>query len=610
MSLKRAFKQIWGTSQVTLQKTIQMKYIAATAVMVVGLCGVVNQAGAGPTPSRPNIVILLVDDAGFMDFSSYGGEAQTRHIDRLGQKGVRFSNYHTSPLCAPSRAMLLTGMDSHRTGIGTIPEVLALDQEGHHAYALKLLPGVETLADHLKGAGYRTLMTGKWHLGRGAGDLPNDHGFDRSFVLDASGADNWEQKPFLPFYDHAPWFEDGKPAQLPDDFYSSRFLVDQMISYIDETPSDPNGVEKQPFFAFIGFQAIHIPIQAPAEFTNHYQDTYRAGWDAIKAKRLKKARAMGFIPPDAPDPAPPPGLRDWQSLSPDEKAHMERRMMVNAGMLEAMDFHIGRLIDHLEARGELDNTIFIVTSDNGPEYGDPLTDPRFRLWMYFNGYHDDFATMGEKGSMAAIGPEWASAAAAPGALFKMYASQGGMRVPLIITGPGITPRPIITAKSFVTDLAPTVLDLIGLDAAAAMDGRSLGPVLRGQKQEVYGAEEAIGIEVAGNAALFKGPYKLTRNALPYGDAQWRLHHVLNDPGERMDLAAEMPQKMAEMMQDYETYAARVGVIALPDDFNIFEQISINAQQKIRQRLQPYLVGFAVLGLLLAGFIYRRRRARG
>jgi arylsulfatase A-like enzyme len=136
----------------------------------------------------------------------------------LADEGVRFSNYHTSPMCAPSRAMLLTGLDSHRTGVATLPEVISEAQRDASGYALRLLPGVETIADLLKKGGYQTFMTGKWHLGRGEGDLPNGHGFDRSFALDASGADNWEQKSFIPFYDEAPWFEDGTPAQLPEDF--------------------------------------------------------------------------------------------------------------------------------------------------------------------------------------------------------------------------------------------------------------------------------------------------------------------------------------------------------------------------------------------------------
>src|SRR6185503_12175595 len=162
--------------------------LACALVMAAGSAGAQN-APARPT-QRPNIVVVVVDDAGFTDFGAYGGEARTPNIDALAARGAQFSHYYTSPLCAPSRAMLLTGVDNHRTGVATIPEVLPPEQQGHRGYTMHLEPNVLTVAQRLRAVGYRTYITGKWHLGHGAGDLPNDHGFDRSFVLDASGADN------------------------------------------------------------------------------------------------------------------------------------------------------------------------------------------------------------------------------------------------------------------------------------------------------------------------------------------------------------------------------------------------------------------------------------
>lgn len=191
---------------------------------------------SGPAfPNRPpNFVVLLADDLALMDLGIYGGEARTPNIDALARRGRMFTRYYTSPLCSPSRAMLLTGLDNHRTGVSTIPEVIPNEHIGKKGYSLRFEPGVTTIASRLKQRGYRTFMTGKWHLGHEAGDLPNAHGFDRSFVLDASGADNWEQKSYMPYYADAPWFEDGKPARLPKDFYSSRFLIDRMVDYLGE----------------------------------------------------------------------------------------------------------------------------------------------------------------------------------------------------------------------------------------------------------------------------------------------------------------------------------------------------------------------------------------
>src|SRR5688572_5995724 len=183
---------------------------------------------AAAQQARPNIVLIVVDDAGFTDFGAYGGEARTPNIDALAQRGAQFSRYYSSPLCSPSRAMLLTGMDNHRTGHSTIIEVLPPELRGRPGYTMRLEPGVVTLAERLRQGGYRTYVTGKWHLGHGPGDLPDSHGFDRSFVLDASGADNWEHRAYMPYYRTADWFENGERARLPSEFYSSQFIVDRM----------------------------------------------------------------------------------------------------------------------------------------------------------------------------------------------------------------------------------------------------------------------------------------------------------------------------------------------------------------------------------------------
>ena len=205
---------------------------------------------------RPNIVLMLVDDAGLMDFGGFGGEAHTPNIDQLAESGVRFANYHTSPLCAPSRAMLLTGVDNHLTGIGTIPEIVTATQSEQAGYSMVFVPQIKTVADKLREAGYHTYMAGKWHLGNEGEQLPVQHGFDKSFALDASGADNWEQKSYMPYYENAPWFEGSQAAELPDDFYSSQFIVDKIVEYIgtDLTASGKDA----PFFAYLAFQAIHI----------------------------------------------------------------------------------------------------------------------------------------------------------------------------------------------------------------------------------------------------------------------------------------------------------------------------------------------------------------
>lgn len=560
-----------------------------------------------PNPQRPNVVFLVVDDAAWMDFGVYGGEARTPNIDALARRGAMFTGYHTSPLCSPSRSMLLTGVDNHRTGVATIEEVLPPELAGKPGYSLHLEPGVTTVAKRLRQAGYRTYMTGKWHLGHGPGDLPNEHGFERSFALDASGADNWEDKPYMPYYREAPWFEDGKPASLPDDFYSSKFMVDQLISYLEEGRDDP-----APFFAYVAFQAVHIPVQAPREVTASYAGRFDAGWQKLREERWQRAKELGLIPANAPLDPMPASLRDWDELAPEERAQRAKAMAVYAAMLETMDQHIGRLVEYVRARGQLESTIFVVTSDNGPEPSDPVHAPGMGLWMALNGYDWETETLGERGSLNFIGTEWAAAAAAPGRLFKFYTSEGGLRVPLVIAGPGVLPERRVTSLAFVTDVVPTVLEMTGVAAdaiadAVPMTGKSLRPVLGGTADRTHAADAPVGVEVAGNAALFKGDYKLVRNHGAFGDGQWRLHDWVADPGETNDLAPQQPERLAAMVADYDAYKQQMGVLDLPDGYDVEFQVQRNA---LVRQLRFY--GWIPITALLAAagiFILARRRRR-
>jgi len=586
---------------------------AAMAFLVAMLAAPVSSnetlIGTG-SDQRPNVVVILVDDAGLTDFAPFGGEAKMPAIQTLAERGIKFSNYHTSPLCAPSRAMLLTGIDNHRTGIATIPEVLTANQAGQPGYSMFLEPGVRTLADRLKAEDYRTYMTGKWHLGSGAQDLPNSHGFDRSFALDASGADNWEQKPYIGYYDFAPWYEDGKPADLPEDFYSSKFIVDRMIRYL-ESDKQPN--RRQPFFSYLAFQAIHIPVQAPREVTDSYNGVYDQGWHQLRKMRHQRAIALGLIAPDTALAEMPASSQDWGNLSPRDRALYARAMQVQAAMLESMDSHIGRFVEYLDSRGELDNTLFIVTSDNGPEPSYPLDISGMKTWMSFNGYNHRLDNLGEKGSMVAIGPEWASASASPLNMFKFYAAEGGIRVPLIIAGPNIESQNWQPAMVMVTDIAPTVLDYLEVKdqhkEAFAITGRSMMPLLEGSATEIYADDEAIGMEVSGNSALIKGDYKLSRNSPPHGDNIWRLYNLAADPGESQDLRALQPEKFDLMMEDYNKYASEFGVIPLLAGFDYLEQARRNSIKNLMQSNWRGLALSAVVVLTLFWLIIRRVRRR-
>lgn len=567
-----------------------------------------NAQVAGPQGAggQPNIVLILVDDAGYTDFGAYGSEIATPTIDALAARGARFSNFHATPMCAPSRAMLMTGLDSHTAGVANLPETTPRAHRDLPAYQGRLAPGVETVATRLKQVGYRTYMAGKWHLGHGPGDLPDAHGFDRSFALDATGGDNWDQRSYFPLYAKSPWFEDGKPATLPKDFYSSEFLVDQMIAYIGD-----GSREAAPFFAYLPFLAIHIPVQAPEAFVRKYEAAYLEGWNVQRERRRQGAVRTGLIAADTPMGPPPRNVADWNALSPQDQALAARSMAINAGMLEAMDHHLGRLVDHLRATGQYDNTLFVVLSDNGPEAGDPLAEPLFRLWLRRQGYVYGAEINGGPGTYAAIGPGWASAGAAPGALYKFYAGEGGLRVPLIMAGPGLPEGQTVRAFSIISDIAPTLLDLAGGEQPA-LHGRSLLGLLRGAADRVYGPDEAVGLEAAGDSALFKGDYKLTRNAGAWGDPAWRLYDIVRDPGETTDLAVAQPERVAAMLADYQAYAKAVGAAEIPEGFSADRQIALNLAAHILADFRaPLLIGFGLLVLLVvAAALGWRRYARG
>lgn len=551
------------------------------------MAGLVAQA-----ETKPNIVMVLVDDAALMDFGAFGGEAHTPNIDALAARGTLFRQHRATPFCAPSRAMLLTGMDNHLAGLGTIREVLPPEHRGQPGYTMALEPGVETIATKLKRAGYRTYMTGKWHLGHGEGELPIDHGFDRSFILDASGADHWENKPYMPYYRDAPWFEGREKAVLPEDFYSSSFIADQMQAYLEQ---DEDSAE--PFFAYVAFLAVHIPVQAPREFTENYIETYAEGWDAIREQRWQRAQDLGLIRAGAPLAPQPDTIPRWHDLSADEQRLAAKSMAVNAGALEAMDAELGGLIDYIKSIGEYENTIFVVTSDNGPEAGDPW-DGGVQWWFGMQGYSREYATLGERGSYVALGAGGASANAGPSHLFKFHAAEGGLRVPMLMAGPGIEPGRAVDSLSVMTDIAPTLLDLVGADHdhpdANPMTGRTLQPILSGDSERVYADTDAVGFETSGQVALYKGQYKLVRNIAPHGDGTWRVFDIVDDPGETTDLAPERPELLAELMQAYRVYANEVGILELPEGYQVERAIGRNVVGKLWQ----YYWGWIVLGLLL------------
>ncbi|MES2129056.1 MAG: arylsulfatase [Pseudomonadota bacterium] len=570
---------------------------------------------AGPAasapPERPNIVVLVADDWGFSDVGAYGSEIATPNIDALARRGVRFSNFHVAASCSPTRAMLLTGVDNHRNGLGNMPETMPTVHLGRPGYEGVLNGRAVTLASMLRDQGYHTYITGKWHLGKTPQTLPNRRGFERSYIQADSGSDNWEQRPYIFLYDKANWYEQGQPAQLPKDYYSSTFIVNKALDYIAQGRADG-----QPFFAYLGFQANHIPLQAPQTYIDKYRGRYDAGWSALRQSRSERAGELGLIRPATPM-ADMASTADWRALTPGQQHYEARRMEVYAAMAEAMDAEVGRLVARLRQNGQYENTVFVFLSDNGPEPTDPASVLAIRLWLAAN-YSSAIERMGGKGAYASLGPSWASAAASPLSGYKFFAGEGGLRTPLIIAGlPGIRPGTIAPSFAHVTDIMPTLLAAAGIaphlgsyrDAGVEpIIGRSLVPVLQGAAQRTHAPGEAIGYELSGNAALFKDSYKLMRNLAPAGDGRWHLYDIEADPGETQDLQQALPGKFAELQVDYAAYAKANGVLPMPKGYDYLAQGQLYAVQHVLlPRLKAAAPIVAAGVVLLGGILYWRRQ---
>ena len=586
------------------ERDMKQHSIAWVVGLAVG-CGVFGSAwGANPVPSkRPNIVVLVADDWGFSDVGAFGGEIATPHLDTLAKKGVRFSNFHSAASCSPTRSMLLTGVDNHRNGVGNLREAMPSEHLGKPGYQGSLSTNVVTVASLLQDSGYRTYI----NVGSEPYNLPNTRGFDKSIVQGDTGSDNWEpEKRYLAHLPEVYWFENGAKAVMPKEFFSSTYFVDRMLGYMKDDPR-----KDQPFFAYVGFQANHVPVQAPKEFVDKYKGRYRAGWTALREERLRKAVALGLVPKSTAMVNMGTTLK-WEALEEKERLHMERQMEVYAAMAESMDFEVGRLLDYLRKTNQFDNTVFVFLSDNGPE-GSDYTEAQ--MWLKTQ-YTQDTEKLGSKGAYGIPGPSWASASASPLSTYKFYAGEGGIRVPMLVSVPGSARQNHIeTALTHVTDIAPTLLDLAQIKPAGTqykgvavepMIGRSLVPLLLGQAIAVRSASDVLGYELSGNAALFKGTLKLTKNSLPVGDGQWHLYDLEKDPGETQDLSLSMPVEFAAMQADYAAYVKANNVLTMPEGYTPQRQVLINSL--LRYFLPTY--GPYVLLVLVAGaawFWTRRRR---
>jgi arylsulfatase len=513
-------------------------------------------------------LLIVADDLGWSDLGAFGGEIDTPHLDRLALRGVRLTNFHTAPVCAPTRAMLLTGADHHEVGLGVMGETITPRHAGKPGHEGHLNDRAALIAARMRDAGYRTLMAGKWHLGKQPEHSPLAHGFERSFALlggehNHYGADQTEATGGT----HGPskYRLDGELARYPEGAYSSEYFADRLIEFLDGGASDP-----RPFFAYLAFTAPHSPLQAPPALIEKYRGQYDAGPDALRESRLARMRSLE-LPIAHARPAPLRGGKPWSEMAADERSPESRRMEVYAAMVEAMDIAVGRVIAAIERMRKLDDTVVIFLSDNGPA-GMPreTTSP----WRELIAARADnrLENIGRASSYASMGPRWAEAQAAPFSLFKRFTTEGGVRTCSFVAGPGTAFGKASDAFVHVMDYAATILAIGGAAAIsvagkAPMRGRSMLGLLRGDQARVHPPTHVHCWEYLYGFGARHGDWKavlippIARVLWPDLPVnQWHLYNVADDPGETTDLAGAQPAKLRELVAHWEAYAREVGVI--------------------------------------------------
>jgi arylsulfatase A-like enzyme len=529
------------------------------------------------TEKRPNFLIIVADDLGFSDLGAFGGEIDTPHLDELAMVGVRMTGFHSAPACSPTRAMLMTGVDPHIAGIGSMLEVAIPGFAGAPGYEGHLNERVVTLPELLRDAGYRTILSGKWHLGQTGSSKPEARGFEQSFAFLPAGGSHYGQGDVNRFATvEALYEEDGVPVEkLPDDFYSSDYFATKLIDYLDRPDDD------RPFFAYLPFTAPHWPLQAPDPEIVKYRGRYDDGPAALRVRRLERLAQLGLCdrgveahPVVADEP-------EWNALDAEGKAWSARTMEVYAAMVDRMDQNVGRVVAHLRDTGRYDDTNILFLSDNGAEgaiveampiYGPIIVD---RIARHYDNSLDN---LGRPTSCVWYGPRWAQAATAPSRLHKAFTAQGGIRVPAFFAGPGVVRQGSVgSVFSTAMDILPTVLEQAGVEPAGARyrgrpvalpRGRSMAGWLEGNADAVHDIDTETGWELFGRRAIRKGDWKALWLPTPLGTGEWQLYDLASDPGEIHDRATEHPGVLDELLAAWHRYVERNGVLTTP--VSVFE----------------------------------------
>ena len=510
-------------------------------------------APATVAQTRPNVIVILVDDMGWSDLGSYGSEIPTPHLDALAKNGVRFTQFYSTPRCSPTRASLLTGLYPHQAGMGHLDTVVRAGSAGTTG---RLNERSVTIAEVLRDAGYFTAMSGKWHLGQLNGSPPWQRGFDRVLNLRAGGMffpnQNFAGGDELTKRGQEPLYLDGNPIArdsdlLGRDWYATFLWAEWGLKFIDEAQK-----ARKPFFLYVPHNAPHFPLMAPQHLTARHRGKYKAGWDRLREARYRRQIKLGLIDarwPLSPREAESPA---WESLSGEAQDRFDHLMAVYAAMIEAIDTSVGTLVTGLQARGVLDNTLILFLSDNG---GNAESGPDGR----FNG-----DPPGGPNSNLYLGMNWAALTTTPFRRFKHFTHEGGIATPLIAHWPQGIPRnrrnSLVHQPGHVIDLMATVVDATGATYPRARNGQSIQPMEGISLRPAFAGRSLdrphpIFWEHEGNRAVRSGKWKLVSR---YPD-DWELYDIAADRVERRDVAAQHRDVVTALSAEWAAWARRANV---------------------------------------------------
>ena len=526
-------------------------------------------------PGSPNVLVMLVDDLGFSDLGCFGSEIDTPSINTLAAEGVRYTNFHVNPMCSPTRASLLTGLNSHMAGMGHVAHF----DPGFPGYAMELRENAVTMGDIFQSNGWASLMVGKWHLCKDsqlseAGpkhSWPLQKGFERFYGI-LGGFTNFHHPHRLCEDNHAIDID-----TYPEGYYFTDDLTDQAIKMIRELRSSH---PHKPWFMYFSHGAVHAPLQAKETDIEKYRNKYESGWDEVRKLRFEKQKEIGVIPSDVELPKrnheDNHAVKAWDELTEKEKGLFARYQEIFAAMVDNVDQNFQRLRSSLEDMGEWENTIIVFTSDNGgSREGQELgTSAYFRTLLSFTGHkelesvdtdYERFDLLGGPRSLAHYPMGWAMASNTPFRLYKTNTHQGGQQVPLIISWPKKLSDQNTIRKQYqhVTDLLPTICDLVGIKIPEEKDGEALPPAAGHSfaksldNPEVSSTHPEQYYEMIGHRGFYEEGWSavtIRKPQTPFSEEKWELHHLSEDPTEIRDLSEKYPEKLEQLKDKWQQAA--------------------------------------------------------